>query len=59
MSGAGKHGGGDGEDATDTDHKPKLHYAVQLAAYNDILHQLHRSTERRAFVWDLRPRSHL
>jgi hypothetical protein len=35
KSGAGKEGGGEEDDA-----KPKLHYAVQLALYVDILERL-------------------
>jgi predicted RecB family nuclease len=56
KSGAGEHGGGDDESDSDTESKPKVHYAVQLAVYNDILKQLGRSTERRAFVWDIHGR---
>lgn len=48
KSGAGEEGGGDGEEG-----KPKIHYAVQLALYTDILEQLGRSAGRRAFVWDI------
>jgi predicted RecB family nuclease len=48
KSGAGEEGGGD-----DTDGKPKLHYAVQLALYVDILEQKGLSAGRRAFVWDI------
>lgn len=48
KSGAGEEGG-DEEDNT----KPKIHYAVQLAVYTDILNQLGRSKEARAFVWDI------
>lgn len=49
KSGAGEEGGGD-----DSDGKPKLHYAVQLALYVDILERLNLSAGRRAFVWDIR-----
>lgn len=48
KSGAGEEGGGD-----DTEGKPKLHYAVQLALYVEILEQLGFSAGRRAFVWDI------
>src|SRR5271156_3521262 len=48
KSGAGEEGGGD-----DSDGKPKLHYAVQLALYVDILERLKFSAGRRAFVWDI------
>jgi predicted RecB family nuclease len=48
KSGAGEEGGGD-----DNDGKPKLHYAVQLALYVDILEHLNLSPGRRAFVWDI------
>jgi hypothetical protein len=34
-----------------TEGKPKLHYAVQLALYVDILERLNLSAGRRAFVW--------
>ncbi|MBR0749969.1 TM0106 family RecB-like putative nuclease [Bradyrhizobium japonicum] len=34
--------------------KPKLHYAVQLALYVDVLRRLGHSAGRRAFVWDVR-----
>jgi predicted RecB family nuclease len=48
KSGSGEEGS-DEEDNT----KPKIHYAVQLAVYTDILNQLGRSNEARAFVWDI------
>jgi predicted RecB family nuclease len=48
KSGAGEEGGGDG-----TGGKPKIHYAVQLALYIDILERLGMSAGRRAFVWDI------
>ena len=38
----------------DSDGKPKLHYAVQLALYADVLERLGLSAGRRAFVWDIR-----
>jgi predicted RecB family nuclease len=48
KSGRGKEGGDD-----DHDGKPKLHYAVQLALYVDILERLNLSAGRQAFVWDV------
>jgi predicted RecB family nuclease len=48
KSGAGEEGGGE-----DSDGKPKLHYAVQLGLYVDILERLQLSAGRRAFVWDI------
>lgn len=48
KAGAGEEGGGE-----DSDGKPKLHYAVQLALYVDILERLRLSTERKAFIWDI------
>jgi predicted RecB family nuclease len=46
KSGRGEEGGDE-----DFDGKPKLHYAVQLALYVDILEQLKLSPSRRGFVW--------
>jgi predicted RecB family nuclease len=48
KSGRGKEGGDD-----DHDGKPKLHYAVQLALYIDILERLDFSGGRRGFVLDI------
>ena len=48
KSGAGEEGGGE-----DGDGKPKLHFAVQLALYVDILERLGLSAGRRALVWDV------
>jgi len=48
KSGRGKEGGDD-----DHDGRPKLHYAVQLALYVDILERLNLSAGRRGFVWDI------
>jgi hypothetical protein len=45
KSGRGKDGGNDEHDG-----KPKLHYAVQVALYVDILERLNRSAGRRGFV---------
>lgn len=48
KSGAGEEGGGE-----DGDGKPKVHYAVQLALYTDLLEQIGRSSGRRGFIWDI------
>jgi hypothetical protein len=48
KSGRGEEAGGD-----ESDGKPKVHYAVQLALYVDILEHLKLSAGRRAFVWDI------
>jgi uncharacterized protein len=48
KSGRGEEGGGD-----ESDGKLKVHYAVQLALYVDILEHLKSSAGRRAFVWDI------
>ena len=48
KSGAGEDGGSDDEDG-----KPKIHYAVQLGVYTDILQALGLSAGSRAFVWDI------
>ncbi len=48
KSGRGEEGGSD-----ETDGRPKLHYAVQLAIYVDILEHLKLSVGRRAFLWDI------
>jgi predicted RecB family nuclease len=46
---------GRGKDGGEDDHagRPKLHYAVQLALYVDILERQNLSVGRRAFVWDI------
>jgi uncharacterized protein len=49
KSGAGEEGGG-GEEG---EGRPKVHYAVQLGLYVDILEKLRLSAGRRAFVWDI------
>jgi predicted RecB family nuclease len=49
KSGAGEEGANEEHDGT-----PKLHYAVQLALYTDILERLGRSHGRTPFVWDIR-----
>jgi len=48
KSGAGEEGA-----TEDHDGKPKMHYAVQLALYTDILERLGRSGGRTPFVWDI------
>jgi hypothetical protein len=48
KSGAGEEGATEEHDG-----KPKLHYAVQLALYTDILERLGRSHSRIPFVWDI------
>ena len=48
KSGAGEEGGDD-----ESDGKPKLAYAVQLALYVDVLERLGFSAGRRPFVWDV------
>jgi predicted RecB family nuclease len=44
---------GAGEEGPDDNPSPKLHYAVQLALYTDILERKGLSSGRRAFVWDI------
>ncbi len=44
---------GAGEEGPEDDSRPKLHYAVQLALYTDILERKGLSAGRRAFVWDI------
>jgi predicted RecB family nuclease len=48
KSGRGEEGGGEDEDG-----KPKLHYAVQLALYVDILEQLGLSAGRSGIIFDV------
>lgn len=48
KSGAGEEGGSDTEEG-----KPKIHYAMQLALYTDILEKLQLSAGHRPFVWDV------
>ena len=48
KSGAGEEGGTDDDEGW-----PKIHYAVQLSVYSDILQQLGRSAGPHAFVWDI------
>lgn len=51
KSGRGEEGGGDDEDG-----KPKLHYAVQLALYVDVLEQLGMSAGRKGIIFDVHGR---
>jgi predicted RecB family nuclease len=44
---------GAGEEGPEESSTPKLHYAVQLALYTDILERKKLSPGRRAFVWDI------
>lgn len=45
---------GSGEEGSEDSSKPKLHYAVQLGLYTDILERKSLSAGRQAFVWDIR-----
>src|SRR5665213_2529830 len=57
KSGRGKEGGGDDSDSDDGDEgKPKLHYAVQLALYVDVLERLGMSGGRHGIILDVRGR---
>jgi predicted RecB family nuclease len=44
---------GAGEEGPEDDATPKMHYAVQLALYTDILERKGLSAGRCAFVWDI------
>ena len=44
---------GAGQEGPEDDATPKLHYAVQLALYVDILERKGFSAGRRAFIWDI------
>lgn len=44
---------GSAEEGSDSDSKPKRHYAVQLGLYTDILERKGISAGRQAFVWDI------
>ncbi len=44
---------GSGEEGPNDNSKPKIHYAVQLGLYTDILERKGLSAGRRAFVWDV------
>ena len=48
KSGRGEEGGDE-----DNEGKPKLHYAVQLALYVDLLERQSFSAGRRGFIWDV------
>jgi len=45
---AAEEGGGE-----DSDGRPKLHYAIQLALYVDLLERHGASAGRRGFIWDI------
>jgi predicted RecB family nuclease len=47
---------GSGEEGPDDNSKPKIHYAVQLGLYTDILERKGLSSGRHAFVWDVHGR---
>jgi uncharacterized protein len=47
---------GSGEEGPEDDATLKIHYAVQLGLYTDILERKGLSAGRRAFVWDIRGR---
>lgn len=47
---------GSGEEGPDDNSKPKIHYAVQLCLYTDILEKKGSSAGRSAFVWDVHGR---
>jgi predicted RecB family nuclease len=44
---------GSGEEGPEDNSKPKVHYAVQLGLYTDILERKGISAGRYAFVWDI------
>lgn len=44
---------GSGEEGTEDNSRPKIHYAVQLGLYTDILERKRLSVGRNAFVWDV------
>ncbi|TXH36962.1 MAG: TM0106 family RecB-like putative nuclease [Rhodospirillaceae bacterium] len=47
---------GSGEEGPEDNSKPKIHYAVQLGLYIDILERKGLSPGRQAFVWDIHGR---
>jgi predicted RecB family nuclease len=47
---------GSGEEGPEDNSKPKIHYAVQLGLYTDILERKSLSAGRFAFVWDIHSR---
>lgn len=49
IKSGGAQEGGDGDD----DGRPKLHYAVQVALYTDVLERLRLSSGRIAEIWDI------
>ncbi len=44
---------GAGEEGPEDSKKPKVHYAVQLGLYTDILERKGLSAGRRGFIWDI------
>jgi predicted RecB family nuclease len=44
---------GSAEEGSDSESKPKRHYAVQLGLYTDILERKGQSAGRHAFIWDI------
>lgn len=58
KSGRGKEGGGDPDEESD-EGKPKLHYAVQIALYVDILEQHGLAAGRRGVILDVHSREHV
>lgn len=44
---------GSGEEGPEDMSKPKMHYAVQLGLYTDILERKGLSSGRRGFIWDV------
>ena len=44
---------GAGEEGAEGSSRPKLHYAVQLGLYTDILERRGLSAGRRGFIWDI------
>lgn len=44
---------GSGEEGPEDDSKPKIHYAVQLGLYVDILRRLNRLSANQGFIWDI------
>lgn len=47
---------GSGEEGPEDNSKPKVHYAVQLGLYTDILERKGLSARRHAFIWDIHGR---
>lgn len=44
---------GSGEEGDEDNRKLKKHYAVQLALYTEVLEKMGKSTDHKAFVWDI------